>query len=116
MRAIDLRHELRGEGTSPTPPPDVAAAADHEAWRDENLRFSRAQLRLARREIAGGRHHQAQEAVLRALARCPLLPEALEVMAQLAVGRGDAAAARAAIDAWMDVGPDSPLAEQTLGR
>jgi hypothetical protein len=116
MRAIDLRHELRGEGDRPTPPADVAADPEVEPELVARLRAARAELRLARSALAGGSTASAQEYAARALIRAPQLPETLQVIAEIARKRGDAEAARAAIEAWLDNGADSPqLVEEWRG-
>jgi isopenicillin-N N-acyltransferase-like protein len=114
MRAIDLRHELRGEGDRATPPADIAADPEVDADRDTHLRAARAELRLARRALADRRVATADEHAARALARAPQLPEALELAALIARARGDTAAAKAAITTWLDVGADDPQVAEEL--
>jgi hypothetical protein len=116
MRAIDLRHELRGEGDRPTPPADVPPDPEVEPELVARLRAARAELRLARKALADGGVASAQEHAARAMIRAPQLPEGLQVVAEIAKRRGDAEAARAAIEAWLDNGADSPqLVEEWRG-
>jgi hypothetical protein len=114
MRAIDLRHELRGEGDHPSPPADVPADPEVDADRDARLRAARADLRAARRSIADGAYAAASEHAARALVRAPLLPEALLLTGRIAGARGDAAAEREAVTLWFDAGADDPQAAEEL--
>ncbi len=114
LRGFDLRHELLGEGARPAPPPDIAADVDAERDRDAAVRAARAELRDARRFLADRSPIRAAERVARALAHAPGLPEALELAGKLARRRGDADAARAYWEKWLEAGPDDPAAEQGL--
>lgn len=112
MRAFDLRHELRAEGDRPTPPSDVAADPAIDPDRLTNLAAARADLRIARALLRGGQHDRAAEACARARARVAGLPEALELEAMIALGRGDQATARTAFEAWLNGGADDPKGEE----
>lgn len=112
MRAIDLRHELRGEGDRPSPPADIPADVDVEADRDAKLRVARAELRDARRAYASHWYATADERASRALVRAPQLPEALLVKGKIERARGDVEGAKATLGLWLDGGPDDPQAEE----
>ncbi len=120
MRAFDLRHELRGEGDRAAPPSDLPPDPAQDPDRLTNLAAARAALREARAFMVAKHHDQAAEAVARALVRVPKLPEALELDALVAVGRGDTTHAIAAFQAWLDGGADDPHGEEraraTLAR
>lgn len=112
LRAIDLRHELRGEGDRAAPaadlPPDPAGDPD----RVDMLVAARADLREARGAMHAGQLARAAEACARARTRAPTLPEALELDAMIAQARGDLARARANFQAWLDGVPDDPRGEE----
>jgi tetratricopeptide (TPR) repeat protein len=112
MRAFDLRHELRGEGDRAMPPADIAADPASEPDRVSSLAAARAELRIAREELAAGHHQRAAEACARARARAPGLPEALEVEGAIAQARGDVAHAKKAFQQWLDGGADDPAGEE----
>jgi hypothetical protein len=112
MRAVDLRHELRGEGDRAAPAADVAADPGVELDRLDNLVAARADLRIARGALHAGDAARAAEACARARTRAPALPEAIELDAIIAQARGDLAHARAAYQAWLDGGPDDPHGEE----
>ncbi|HSD90952.1 MAG TPA: C45 family autoproteolytic acyltransferase/hydrolase [Kofleriaceae bacterium] len=112
MRAFDLRHELRGEGDRAMPPADIAADPASEPDRVANLAAARAELRIAREELARGHHQSAAEACARARARAPGLPEALQVEGEIAQVRGDLAHAKKAFQQWLDGGADDPAGEE----
>jgi hypothetical protein len=112
MRAIDLRHELRGEGDRAAPASDIAADATGEPDRAAVLAEARGGLRAARAALAAGDTGRAAEACARARARAPTLPEAIELDALIALARGDHARARAAFQAWIDGGADDPPGEE----
>ena len=111
MRAFDLRHELRGEGDRAAPPGDIAIDPDGALDRDRLAR-ARADLRLARGALARGDRAAAAEACARARARAPDLPEGVELDAEIAQARGDAAAAHRLYQQWLDAGPDDPPGEE----
>jgi len=113
FRAFDLRFELRGEGDRPAPPADVAAAESTDPT-DAAIRASREDLRAARAALADDEPARADEAVARALARTPALPEALELAGATARARGDRDAAKKAYQAWFDGRPDDPGAEEEI--
>jgi isopenicillin-N N-acyltransferase-like protein len=112
MRALDLRHELRGEGDRAAPPADIAADPTAEPDRSTVLAAARADLRDARAALTNGDKDRAAEAVARARSRAPSLPEALELDAMIAQARGDIVHARAAFEAWLDAGADDPKGEE----
>lgn len=114
MRALDLRHELRGEGDRPSPPADVAADPEVEADRDTKLRAARADLREARTAFAQHWYGTADERAARALVRAPQLPEALLLAGKIARARGDIEGAKATLGLWLDGGPDDPQAEEDV--
>jgi len=113
FRAFDLRHELRGEGERPAPPADVPAIESVDPS-DASLRAARADLRAARQALDADDAVRADEAVARALARTPSLPEALELAGATARARGDGVAARKALQKWFDGGADDPGAEEEV--
>ena len=113
FRAFDLRYELRGEGDRAAPPPDVPAA-DAADPSDAAIRASRADLRAARAALDADDTARAGEAVARALARTPALPEALEEAGTVARAAGDRDAAKKAYQRWFDGGPDDPGAEEEI--
>lgn len=112
MRAFDLRHELRGEGDRPAPPSDVLADPNNELDRVASLVAARAELRLARIALARGDKDAAAEAVVRARARAPSLPEALELAGMIAQARGDNAHAQQWFQRWIEGGADDPQGEE----
>ena len=112
MRALDLRHELRGEGDRAAPPADIAVEAGADLDRTARLVAARADLRAARTALAHGDRERASELVARARTRAPQLPEALELDATIAQARGDSASARKLYQQWLDAGPDDPAGEQ----
>jgi len=112
MRAIDLRHELRGEGDRSAPAADIAAEPGIEIDRAASLAAARAELRVARAALRAGDRGRAAEACARARVRAPALPEAIELDAIIALARGDLAHARTAFQAWLDGGPDDPHGEE----
>jgi hypothetical protein len=112
MRALDLRHELRGEGDRAAPAADIAAEPGVEIERTEQLIAARADLRIARAALVAGRLGPAAEACARARTRAPTLPEAIELDAIVAQARGETARARTAFQAWLDAGPDDPHGEE----
>src|SRR5262249_36219643 len=117
FRAFDLRHELRGEGDRAAPPADVPAASDGEGPGhppDAALRAPPPGLRAARDALDRDDGLAADEAVGRALARTPSLPEALELAGATARARGDRDAARALYQRWFDGGADDPGAEEEI--
>jgi hypothetical protein len=112
MRAFDLRHELRGEGEQASPPADIPADPSADPDRLADVIAARAELRVARGAWVHGEPALAAEAVSRARARAPSLPEAIELAAIIAHERGDDAAARAAYQLWLDGGADDPPGEE----
>jgi hypothetical protein len=114
LRAFDLRHELAGDGLRASPPPDVPADGEAERERARAVRAARADVRAARRALRDGSGARAAEAVARALARVPTLPEALELAGRIARRRGDDAGGRALWQKWIDGGPDDPGTEQEI--
>jgi isopenicillin-N N-acyltransferase like protein len=114
MRALDLRHELRGEGVHASPPPDILPDPDVDSDRDARLRAARASLRAARAAASSGSLTAADEHVARALVRAPLLPEALLLAGELARARNDLPSARTSLSLWFDAGADDPAAAEEL--
>jgi len=119
FRGFDLRYELRGEGNRAGPPPDVPAEAPEPgaAGRlvdDAALRTARADLRQARRALADDEPDRAEELVDRALVRAPALPQALELITEIARAHGDGAAERKAAERWLNNGADDPGAEEEV--
>ncbi|MEJ7603977.1 MAG: C45 family peptidase [Kofleriaceae bacterium] len=112
FRAFDLRHELRREGERAAPPADVAADPTLDPDRASSLAAARADLRDARAAIEDGDRSRAAEAIARARARSPALPEARELEAVVAQAQGDLALARTAFQAWLDGGSDNPRGEE----
>ena len=120
MRGFDLHHELVGDGERAAPPADIPADPSAAVDRVAILVAARADLRVARADLARGDRAAADEACARALSRAPTLPEALELAATVAQARGDLPRARALFQRWLDGGPDDPLGEERaralLGR
>jgi isopenicillin-N N-acyltransferase like protein len=112
MRALDLKHELRGEGERPAPPADIPAEPGVDPERMASLVAARRDLRIARGALDSGDLELAAEACARARARAVALPEALELDAFVAQARGDDVHARAAFQAWLDSNPDDPKGEE----
>ncbi len=112
FRAFDLRHELRREGDRPAPPADIAPDPQADPDRTPTLIAARAELRIARQALADGDNERAAEAVARARARAPALPEAIELEAFVAEALGDTAHARSAFQMWIDGGADDPKGEE----
>jgi len=112
LRALDLRHELRGEGDRATPAADIAAEASAGDADHDTLAAARADVRIARAALLAGQPARAAEACARARARAPMLPEAIELDAIIAQARGDQARARATFQTWLDIGPDNPRGEE----
>jgi hypothetical protein len=112
LRGFDLRYELRGEGSRPAPPADLAADPAGDPDRLANLAAARAELRDARDAIAHGDKLRAAEDCARARARAPGFPEAVELDAIVAQLRGDEAHARTAFQQWLDGTPDDPEGEE----
>lgn len=112
FRAFDLRHELRREGERPSPPPDIAPDPTTDPDRLPNLVAARAELRVARAALADDDEVRAGEAVARARARAPSLPEAVELDAFVANAAGDPTRTRTLMQAWLDGGPDDPKGEE----
>jgi hypothetical protein len=81
LRAFDLRHELRGEGKRPAPPPDIAGLDREDEIASRAVVEASAVLRLAR---GAADRDRALELVGRALLIAPDLPEALMLAAELA--------------------------------
>ena len=75
-------------------------------------RRARAALRDARDALARGDRDRAAEAVFRARTLAPLLPEAIELDAQVAQARGDDARAKQMYQQWLDSGADDPAGEE----
>jgi isopenicillin-N N-acyltransferase-like protein len=120
LRAIDLRHELRGEGDRPAPPADIASDPAVEPDALASQAAARADLRIARDALSHGHRREADEACARARALAPRLPEGLELEALIALDRGDDARARQLFQQWLDGMPDDPAVEERaralLGR
>ncbi|HEY0193600.1 MAG TPA: carcinine hydrolase/isopenicillin-N N-acyltransferase family protein [Kofleriaceae bacterium] len=112
LRAIDLRHELRGEGDRPAPAADLPADPAADPDRVATLAAARADLRDARGALRANHLARAAEACARARTRAPSLPEALELDAMIAQARGDLARSRANYQAWLDGVPDDPRGEE----
>nr|HEX4318034.1 C45 family autoproteolytic acyltransferase/hydrolase [Kofleriaceae bacterium] len=115
MRGFDLRHELRGDGDRATPPADIApdtSATGADPDRVAALAAARAALRDARDALGRGDRDHAAEAVFRARALAPLLPEAIELDAVVAQARGDDARAKQMYQQWLDGGADDPAGEE----
>lgn len=115
MRGFDLRHELRGEGDRPMPPPDIDGAIDLDPTQRDAVRAARAALRAARAALRTVGRGRAAEHLARALALAPNLPEAAVLAATLADARGDRPAAQAAWRRWFELGADDPGLAATLG-
>lgn len=115
MRGFDLRHELRGEGDRPIPPPDIDAALDLDPTQLDLVRAARAALRSARAALHTVGRGRAGEHLARALALAPNLPEAAVLAATLADARGDRQAAQVAWRRWFELGADDPGLAATLG-
>ncbi|MBK9029753.1 MAG: hypothetical protein IPL61_00165 [Myxococcales bacterium] len=114
MRGFDLRHELRGEGDRPIPPADLPASVDASDGQAEAVRAGRRELRIARKAWRSGARARAAEAVARARALAPNLPEAVLLAGTIADGRGDRAGAVAAWARWFELGADDPGLAATL--
>jgi hypothetical protein len=112
MRAFDLRHELRGDGDRSTPAADIPAEENVDLDRTTTLRAALADLRIARAALAHDDIARADEAVARARARVPTLPEALELEWTIANMRGENSRARTSAQSWIDNGPDDSKAEE----
>jgi hypothetical protein len=110
MRAVDLRHELHGEGTHPAPPPDVPPDAGLDADAAAAVVAARALVRAAR--AASG--ERARELAARALALAPTYPAVLRTAGDLARRAGDDAGARAYYQRWLELGSDDPAAEEEI--
>jgi hypothetical protein len=114
MRALDLRHELRGEGDRATPPADIPADVEVDWDRDAKLRAARADLREARKAFAGHSYATAEERAARALVRAPQLPETLLLLGRIKRARGDIDGAKEILAMWFDGGADDPHAVEEL--
>jgi|JI10StandDraft_1071094.scaffolds.fasta_scaffold07037_9 isopenicillin-N N-acyltransferase-like protein len=114
LRGFDLRHELRGEGDRPVPPADLAPDPEADRGAAEQVRAARRELRAARGALNRGAPGRAAEAVARARALAPLLPEAWVVAGAVAQARGDRAGALAAWRRWFELGADDPGLAATL--
>lgn len=110
FRAIDLRHELLGQGLTGTasraaPPADIPSSDSHRGAR-KAIRSARHQIMLARRARDNGKMRRAREHAAAALSRAPTLPEALLVAGELAKEAGDELDARALLQRYLEVGAD----------
>jgi len=114
LRAFDLRHELGGDGLRASPPPDLPPDLDADRDRARAVRAARGDVRAARRALRDGSSGRAAEAIARALARVPNLPEALELAGRIARRRGDDTGGRALWQRWLDGTADDPGAEQEI--
>ena len=83
FHAFDLRHELRGEGKRPAPPPGIASLGREDEDASARVAEASALLSQARRRAATD-PRRALELVGRALLVAPELPEALMLAVRLA--------------------------------
>lgn len=107
MRALDLRHELRGEGDRPTPPADIPADPAVELQPIWAARGARAILRRARAAWPDDRA-RALEYVARALTEAPSLPEALAVSGGFEQRMRQRDAMERTWRRWLELGADDP--------
>ena len=114
FRAFDLRHELRGEGARPAPPPDIAADRDQIVSEANAAASALQDVHDARYTIRKGGDRAARELVSRALARAPTVPQALLLAGELARERGDDETAIAMYTRYMEVAGDDPLAGRQI--
>ena len=114
LRGLDLRHALRGEGDRAAPPADLVFEPTTGAHDPLSVRGARGHLRTGRRALVAGHLDVAREAVARALVLCPDLPEAIELMAQIADRAGDHGGATQWWGRWLDGGADDPVVEERV--
>ena len=111
FRAVDLRHELLGDGQASAasrsaPPADIPSSESDQGTR-RAIRSARREIMKARRAKKKGKMRRAREHAAAALSRAPTLPEALLLAGELAKEDGDELDARALMQRYLEVGADN---------
>lgn len=115
FHAIDLRHAFAPKSKSnQAPPQGIPAVDDSSPTSIEKIRRARQHLRQARRARDRGSLRRARELAALALARAPMLPEALLLAGTLARDDKDDLSARALLQRFLELGADDLRAKEQV--